>query len=98
MMISNSSPSRRHLQRDDEAAEIRKHVPNTSARQTPQESWEVSAAVPVGNDNGIIELAAAVLAQCRPPSIGDDGVGAVQLVESQVIGCARPSHGAGAPG
>lgn len=53
--------------------------------------------IPVGNDDGVVELTAAVLTQRCPPSICDDGVGAVQLVEAQIIGCAGPSHRAGAP-
>lgn len=53
--------------------------------------------MPVGNDDGVVELAAAVLAQRCAPPVGDDGVGAVQLVEAQVVGCAGPSHRAGAP-
>lgn len=35
------------------------------------------ASLPVGNDNSVVELAAAVLTQGGAPSVGDDGVGAV---------------------
>lgn len=52
---------------------------------------------PVGYDDGVVELAAAVLAQGGAPSVGDDGVSAVELVEAQVVGCAGPSYGAGTP-
>lgn len=43
-------------------------------------SWEKDGGFstsPVGNDDGVVELAAAVLTQGRAPSVGDDGVGAV---------------------
>lgn len=36
-----------------------------------------SVSLPVGNDNSVVELAAAVLTQGGAPSVGDDGVGAV---------------------
>lgn len=51
---------------------------------------------PVGNDDGVVELAPAVLPQGGAPPVGDDGVGAVQLVEAQVVGGAGPAHRAGA--
>lgn len=53
--------------------------------------------LPVGNDDGVVKLAAAVLTQRGAPPVGDDGVGAMQLVETQVSGSGGPRHGAGAP-
>lgn len=50
------------------------------------------ASLPVGNDNSVVELAAAVLTQGGAPSVGDDGVGAVQVVETQVVGRAGPAY------
>lgn len=59
---------------------------------------ESFASSPVGNDDGVVELAAAVLTQSGAPPVGDDGVTAVQVVETQVVGCGGPSHRGGAPG
>lgn len=55
-------------------------------------SLKVICLSPVGNDNGVVELAAAVLTQGGAPPIGDDSVGAVQMVETQVVGRAGPSY------
>lgn len=54
--------------------------------------WAGSSVLPVRNDYCVVELAAAVLTQRCSSPIGDDGVGAMQLVETQVISCAGPSH------
>lgn len=52
---------------------------------------------PVRYDDRVVELAAAVLAQGSAPSVGYDSISAMKLVKPQVIGCAGPSYGAGAP-
>lgn len=63
-----------------------------AATQKPKELMAEEVVEPVGNDNRIVELAAAVLTQSSASPVGDDGVGAVQLVEMQVAGCGGPRY------